>query len=170
MKLCSSCFVVRWPVWLFFFVGVVLYVLFSCSPKIEAVLFHLVFLCLYREFISVYIKHHSFVALQPYSVLSRLIVDIFRSHKDTHTHSHTPLNKWSTRRRDRYLHNTQQTQETNIHSLSGIRTCDSNNQEAADPRLRQRGHRMRLILIYPNINITFNNIFKTLMILIIFGV
>jgi hypothetical protein len=34
------------------------------------------------------------------------------------------MNDWSARRRCRYLHNTQQTQETNIQSLSGIRTGD----------------------------------------------
>jgi hypothetical protein len=41
-----------------------------------------------------------------------------------------------------------ETQETNIHALSGIRTCDPSNQAAADLRLRPRGHRGRLSL-YP---------------------
>jgi hypothetical protein len=41
----------------------------------------------------------------------------------------------------RYLYNTQQTQETNIHALSGIRTRDPSNQAAADTRLRPRGQR-----------------------------
>jgi hypothetical protein len=47
-------------------------------------------------------------------------------HTHTHTHTHTagmtPLNEWSARHRRRYLNNTQQTQETNIHALSGIWT------------------------------------------------
>jgi hypothetical protein len=43
----------------------------------------------------------------------------------THTHTHTqpgrtPAKDLSARRRGRFLHNTQQTQETDIHALSGI--------------------------------------------------
>jgi len=65
---------------------------------------------------------------------------------DTHTHraGRTPLDEWSVPRRDRYLHNTQQTQDTNIHALSGIRTCITNKPAAADPRVRPRG---QLVLI-----------------------
>jgi hypothetical protein len=56
---------------------------------------------------------------------------------DTHTtHDRTPLNKWSARRRDHYLHNTQQTQETNIHALCMIRTRNPSNQAASYLRLR----------------------------------
>jgi len=33
-----------------------------------------------------------------------------------------------------YLHNTQQTQETNIHAVSRIRTRNPNNREAAKPQ------------------------------------
>ena len=45
----------------------------------------------------------------------------FYTHTHTHTHTHrTALNEWSARRRGRYLHNIQQTQQTNIHALSGI--------------------------------------------------
>jgi hypothetical protein len=39
-----------------------------------------------------------------------------------------------------------ETQETNIHALSGIRTGDPSNQAAADLRLRPRGYRGRLYL------------------------
>jgi len=38
--------------------------------------------------------------------------------------------KLSARRTDRYLHNTLQTKQTNIHDISGIRTCDCRNQVA----------------------------------------
>ena len=41
----------------------------------------------------------------------------------THTSNRTPLNGWG-----RYLHNTQQTQETNTHAPNGIRTCDPRKQ------------------------------------------
>ena len=39
----------------------------------------------------------------------------------------TPLNEWSACRRGNYLHNTQQIQGMNIHTLSGIRTRDHSN-------------------------------------------
>jgi hypothetical protein len=57
------------------------------------------------------------------------------------THGRTPLDGWSARRRGLYLHRTTHiTQQTNIHSPSGIRTRDPSNQAAADLRLRPRGH------------------------------
>jgi hypothetical protein len=49
-------------------------------------------------------------------------------HTNTHTHTHThtagmtPLNERTACHRRRYLNNTQQTQEKNIHALGGIRT------------------------------------------------
>ena len=53
---------------------------------------------------------------------------------NSHFIHHTPGR--SPRGRRRYLHNTQQTRETNIHDLSGIRSRDSRNQAVADPLLR----------------------------------
>jgi len=47
-----------------------------------------------------------------------------------------PLDEWSARRRDLYLHNTQQIQEKSIHYLSGIRNRDPSNQAVADLCLR----------------------------------
>ena len=47
--------------------------------------------------------------------------------------------------RSRYLHNTQQKKETNIHTLSGIRTRDRAN---SDLRLRRQGHRERSAVFY----------------------
>ena len=93
------------------------------------------------------------VAQQPNSGPRRLVVEVSRSHTHTHTHTHThararartharthahgrtPLDEWSARRKDRYLHNTQ-TQDTIIHALGGIRTRDLSNQAASDLRLR----------------------------------
>jgi len=70
------------------------------------------------------------------------------THHTTHTQSHTtgktPLNEWSARRTDLYLHNTQETQETSIHALCVIRTRDSCNQTAADLRVIPQGHRNQL--------------------------
>ena len=57
----------------------------------------------------------------------------------THTPSRTSVNEWSTHCGGRYLRNTQQTQETNIHALSGFRTRSPRNRSAAD--LRPRPHR-----------------------------
>jgi hypothetical protein len=62
----------------------------------------------------------------------------------THTTGRTPLDEWSARRRGRYLHNTQQTRDTNIHAVTGIRTRDPSNQEAPDVCLRRHGHWDRL--------------------------
>jgi hypothetical protein len=69
------------------------------------------------------------------------------THINTHTSAHThtrginPLKESRDHRRVRYLYNTQQTQETNIHAFIGVRTRDTRNQEAADLRLRPYGHR-----------------------------
>jgi hypothetical protein len=49
----------------------------------------------------------------------------------------------SARRIGHYLHNTQQTQETNIRVLSGIRTRDPSTRAAADLCFRPHDHRSR---------------------------
>jgi hypothetical protein len=54
----------------------------------------------------------------------------------TLTHGRTPLCEWSARRRGNYLYNTQQTQKTNIHALSGTQTWDHGKQAASVLRLR----------------------------------
>jgi hypothetical protein len=84
-----------------------------------------------------------FLAQQLNSGLGRLVVEASTLQTIRHTLGRTPLNECSARRRGRYLHNTQQTQETNIHALSGIRTRDPSNRAAADIRLRKHGHRNR---------------------------
>jgi hypothetical protein len=65
-----------------------------------------------------------------------------------HTAGWTTLTEWSARRRGRYLYNTQQTQEMNIHSLREIQTQDTRNQTAADLRLTTHGHQERLSAEY----------------------
>ena len=59
------------------------------------------------------------VALQPNLGLDCLIVEVSRSHNDTHTHTQgkTPLHERSACRTARYLDNTQQTKQTNIRCL-----------------------------------------------------
>jgi len=52
----------------------------------------------------------------------------------------TPVDEWSTRRRDLYL-TKRRSLETDILDPGGIRTRSPGEQEAADPRLRPRGHR-----------------------------
>jgi len=66
------------------------------------------------------------------------------THIHTHTHTHTgtpgrsPLNERPDRRRVRYLHTTQQAQDTGTCTNSGIRTSGSVNREAADLSHRDR--------------------------------
>jgi len=61
------------------------------------------------------------------------------SHSMTHTHTHTlhrtPLDEGSADRRDLYLYNTQQSQESDMHAPGEIRTLNPNKQAAADLRL-----------------------------------
>jgi hypothetical protein len=107
------------------------------------------------------------MALQPKYGVDRFLLEVSRPHTNTHTPGKTPLNEWSARRTYHYLHNTQQTQETIIHALSGIRTRDLNNQAAADLSHRDRHLKIvtflktvtnffpyRVILFYPTTRIT----------------
>ena len=79
-----------------------------------------------------------FVVQQPKSGLGHTFVEVFklRTIRHTHTHGRTPLDEWSARARGRCLHSTQQTQETNFHAVSRIRTRNPSRQVAADWGLR----------------------------------
>jgi hypothetical protein len=74
---------------------------------------------------------------------------VSRSHTIRHmsmrAHCRTPLNERSARRTGRYIHSTQQIQETNIHALSGIRTRDPSNRGAADLRFNLLKHSSNFI-------------------------
>ena len=62
---------------------------------------------------------------------------------DTSTHTHTRLDSCErvlNLSQGRYLHNTQQTHDKDIHLLSGIRTRYPRNQAAAGLRLRPHGN------------------------------
>jgi hypothetical protein len=77
------------------------------------------------------------------SWLGRLVLSCLdHTQLQTHTHTNTgsSLNEWSARR---WLHNTQQ---TNIHSLSEIRTHNLINRAAADLRIRQHSRWDQLTL------------------------
>jgi hypothetical protein len=87
------------------------------------------------------------MAQQPKSGLGLLIAEVSRPHTIKHQPAMTPLKERSARRKSRYLHNTKQAQDTNNHTLSGIRTCDPNNRAVADLRLRSHGHWNRLYFI-----------------------
>jgi hypothetical protein len=63
---------------------------------------------------------------------------------DTHTHS--------ARRRDLYLHNTQHSEQKNIHALGGIRTRNPSIRASADLRLRSRRHWGRHMQLYGRCN------------------
>jgi hypothetical protein len=109
---------------------------------------HLLPLCLKKGMLPCLNTIRFFVAQQLNSDIGLLAVGVSRSHKiwrrhtRTHAHTHTPgrtpLDEWSARCRDRYLHNTQQ---MNLYALNGIQICDSSNQAAAN--LCFRPHRRR---------------------------
>ena len=67
-----------------------------------------------------------------------LIVEVSRSHTIGKTSGRTPLNERPARRRGHYLHNTQQTKQTNIRAFSGIRTRNPNNRRFYSPVLFMR--------------------------------
>jgi len=50
----------------------------------------------------------------------------------------TPLDEWSARRRDLLPHNTQHSQQTDIHASGGIRTHNPSKREIANPRRNRR--------------------------------
>ena len=85
-----------------------------------------------------------------------IIIEAWQSHSDTqahaHTHTHTHISRGgnlsrlnSPRRVIRptegsLLYSTRHSQETDMHSFCGIRTCNPSKRAAADPHLRLRGH------------------------------
>jgi len=76
------------------------------------------------------------VGQQPNSGLGPHIGEFPRPNTDTHIPGRTSLNRWLAYRIGRYLHYTQRTQETNIHTLNKIRTRYPSNQAAAGLHLR----------------------------------
>jgi hypothetical protein len=56
----------------------------------------------------------------------------------------TALDEGSVHRNGLYLYDTQRSQETNIHTPSGILTHSPSKRAASDPHLRLRSHRDRL--------------------------
>jgi hypothetical protein len=82
------------------------------------------------------------MAQQPNSTLGRLIVGISGSHTIRHTHTpgRTALNEWSARRRGRYLHNTQQTEQSSS-SSAGFEPVIPATKRQQTYALRLHGHR-----------------------------
>ena len=76
----------------------------------------------------IYIYIYISVVRQPTFDLGRPSVQVSRSHTVRHTHTHTQsstrLNRWSARRRGRYIHNKQPIEGANIYALTVIRTRD----------------------------------------------
>ena len=69
--------------------------------------------------------------------LCLVIVKVSRSHSDT---PHSVGLLWASDRPAAETHNTQHSQETDIHALDGIRTRNPSKRAAAEPSLRPRGH------------------------------
>ena len=77
------------------------------------------------------------IAKQPYANQGRLILGVTRSHTQWHTTvSRTPPDEGSACRRDLYL-TPHDTHETDIHAITGIRTCNPSKRAAADSRHRR---------------------------------
>jgi hypothetical protein len=89
---------------------------------------------LFSYFFSFFLFSSTFFGQQSNSGLGRLIVDVSRSHKTTHTHTRA----LSVRRRSHYLRDTQQREEINISSLSGIPTRFSTSQADGDLRFLEK--------------------------------
>jgi len=88
------------------------------------------------------------LAQQPTSSPGRLIVKVSRSHTHKHNSDGTPLNKWSARRRGRYLPNTQQTQDE-----TSMSSKDSNPQSKQPSCcLTSHGHRDRQWQVMPAVS------------------
>lgn len=68
------------------------------------------------------------------------------THNQKHTAGKALLKAGSDRRSGRYVQNTKQTQETNIHAFCRVRTHYPNYRAAADLRLGPHGHRNRPVL------------------------
>jgi hypothetical protein len=79
--------------------------------------------------ISSFAKYFTVCGAKAEGESRQLRVQVSGSHTIRHTVGRNSLNEWSARRTGRYLHNTQQTQDTNIHSVSEIRTRDPSNQQ-----------------------------------------
>jgi hypothetical protein len=88
-------------------------------------------------------RHYALMHEIIFTVFTRLIAVWIITLSNTYTLSRTPLDEGSARRRGLYLHNTQHSQETDIHALCGIRTRSPNKRAAVDLRLRPHGHRDR---------------------------
>jgi len=83
------------------------------------------------------------VTQQSKSDLGRHAGEVSKPRTITHTRARGIhlLKESPDRRRSRYLYNTQQTQDANIHAFIGARTRDTRNQEVVDVCLRPHGHR-----------------------------
>jgi len=86
-----------------------------------------IFFSLVRETVYTLCLHFFLRRYSPRSGLGRLVLRFL-----SHILSRAPLNEKWAHRRSRYLHNTQQTQDTNIHALSGIRVRGPSIQAGAE--------------------------------------
>jgi hypothetical protein len=85
--------------------------------------------------------HKSFLWLSTAIAGRGLLYEVPRSHSGT-TYSVGPSDEWSARPLSDHTHT--HSQETDIHTLGGIRNRKRSKQEIVDPRLRPHDHRNRL--------------------------
>ena len=89
--------------------------------------------------------------------------------RQTHRPGRTPLYLWSARRRGRYLHITQQTQDMKIHVLCRFRNRNSNSQTVSDLLLRSLFHLLKMTYSQPFIHVWCGVNWRDLCEVILFG-
>ena len=88
------------------------------------------------------------VALRSHVGHGLLILEVSRSHTTTHHIRYDSSGHVISASQRPLPDNTQYSQQTDIHAPGGIRTHDLSRREAADLRLRPRGHWDRHCIIY----------------------
>ena len=83
------------------------------------------------NYLPVHMTYHPLFVLWHCIPTQSEAILLLRFLDQTHTQTHTRTKPLATRT-DLYQHNTKQTQQTNIHTLIGIRIRDPSNQAAAD--------------------------------------
>ena len=101
----------------------------------------IIYICIIIYGISISVEE------QASSDLDRLNLGVSISRIHIQAPGRTPVTEGSAPRKSRYLHNTQQTKETKIHALVGIRTRDLSSLTATDLCLRPHGYRVSCVCV-----------------------
>jgi len=106
-----------------------------------------------------------FLARQPPWVTASSFTRLLGYIQRSNAVGRTSLDKWSARRRDLYMHNTQHSQQTFIHALGGIRTHNLCRWAVVNLRLRPRAHKDRKLSLFKTYKAELNPIYQLLALL-----